>query len=250
MEAGFVREQSNNLPEATSMMIFDFFWENERFKFIDDPDEVEDKLKPVIFPNEIKYEDSLRKKEEIKGDFQKSVKPTFDPDVAKNMGFDVEKVAKFIKKEKGMEEVKETLESFAQLPDEEIFKRLNLSQSELMLLQFPSCVTVPESNVDLDNTPGQRSQLNGETNFSDEQKKISTYLSSLSEGHIGKLQLLKSGKIRLILGALKFDLDSITPLISKHEVVSIRTNTDAGEMVTLGNMEQKIMFDPDVESFF
>lgn len=69
----------------------------------------------------------------------------------------------------------------------------------------------------------------------------------LPEGYIGKLQIMRSGKVKLIMGSMEYRLDSINSLRSKHEAVCIKTNSNGGDLTVLGYPQQKLSFVPNVD---
>lgn len=80
------------------------------------------------------------------------------------------------------------------------------------------------------------------------QKVDNTSISSFPEGHIGKLQVLKSGRTRLLIGNNYFDLDSLSGLATKNHVVSIRTEGDTGDLTVLGFVDKKLTFSSNLET--
>jgi len=77
------------------------------------------------------------------------------------------------------------------------------------------------------------------------QKKLS--LKDASEGYIGKLQLLKSGKARLLLGDVSLDVTVGTPCGFLQDVVSVHTENERSEMICLGHVKQRLICTPDFE---
>ncbi|KFM80160.1 DNA-directed RNA polymerase III subunit RPC4, partial [Stegodyphus mimosarum] len=203
--------------------------------FIDDgdDDDFEDALKPVLFP----LQNSLKNEE--KKEIKKETLNFENEDIAKEMGYDIKQVAKFIKKEKGVEEeeIKEP-----DVPQNRVSKFFTSADPQLLLLQFPQCITAKQKNDELDSDRHPKAQVNTENIPSNDQKMNTTSLSALPEGLVGKFQVLKSGKARLVFGSLNFDLDSINSLCSRHEVASVKTSSNSGDIVVLGNMEYKMKF--------
>jgi len=70
----------------------------------------------------------------------------------------------------------------------------------------------------------------------------------LLEGQIGKLQILKSGKLRLVLGECKFWLHKGVKVNFREElaVVKIDTETKTGDIISLGEINERIMVIPDI----
>ncbi|XP_039254815.1 DNA-directed RNA polymerase III subunit RPC4-like [Styela clava] len=77
-------------------------------------------------------------------------------------------------------------------------------------------------------------------------------LEELSEGYVGKLQVMKSGKCRLLLGNIILDLTKGTHSSFQEELVSVRLPPEGqdsaqGHMTVLGNISNKIICTPDME---
>ncbi|GFT49569.1 uncharacterized protein NPIL_690111 [Nephila pilipes] len=204
-----------------------------RDDFIDDGDDsnCEESIKPVIFP--IKETKIKNEKIEKGESFQ-------NQDFAKEMGFDIQKIAKFIKKEKTDEEkVPVVKPDLSKVPQNEITQLVTNNDSPFFLLELPECITAETADYQ------PKEQSVPETS---NEKKNATNLSSMPDGRIGKLQILKSGRVRLKLSSLYYYLDVKYSLKTKHEIVSIKTDSNPGEIITLGNCESKISILPDINS--
>lgn len=72
-------------------------------------------------------------------------------------------------------------------------------------------------------------------------------IHDLPEGQIGKLQVLKSGKLRLVLGECKFWLHPGVKINFKEELFVVKTDTESksGEIINLGNVKERIIVVPD-----
>ncbi|GFW86887.1 uncharacterized protein TNCV_2810421 [Trichonephila clavipes] len=107
-----------------------------RDDFIDDGDDSnssEELAKPIIFP----IKESKVKKEKIENgeSFQ-------NHDFAKEMGFDIQKIAKFIKKEKTEEEqIPVVKPDLSKVPKNEVNDLITSSNSPFFLLELPECIT-------------------------------------------------------------------------------------------------------------
>ncbi|GFQ88014.1 uncharacterized protein TNCT_96631 [Trichonephila clavata] len=206
-----------------------------RDDFIDDGDDSnssEELVKPIIFP----IKESKVKKEKVENgeSFQ-------NQDFAKEMGFDIHKIAKFIKKEKTEEErIPVVKPDLSKVPKNEVTDLITSKDSPFFLLELPECITAEAT----DYQPHEQSA----PETSKEIKKNTTNLSSMPDGSIGKLQILKSGRARLKFGSLYYYLDVKCSLKTKHEIVSIKTDTNPGEIITLGNCESKLSVLPDINS--
>nr|XP_015908807.2 DNA-directed RNA polymerase III subunit RPC4 [Parasteatoda tepidariorum] len=123
-----------------------------RDDFIDDDDEYDedDDVKPIIYPCHLDAE-KIKKEIPPKKKFE-------DEEFAKGLGFDVERIAKFIKKEKcadaaiKQDEVNMDLES-----DNEIYNLIKQDKHQLFLLQFPKFFAVEQAeDQQKDSLPEQK----------------------------------------------------------------------------------------------
>lgn len=86
-----------------------------------------------------------------------------------------------------------------------------------------------------------------------EHEKTRCSLDQLSEGYVGKLQVMKSGRSRLIMGGIVLDLNAGTPPsfleeLAAVEVPSSDQNSESGMISVLGNVAHKVICSPDMES--
>ncbi|XP_068703947.1 DNA-directed RNA polymerase III subunit RPC4-like isoform X1 [Montipora foliosa] len=136
--------------------------------------------------------------------------------------------------------------------DESTILSLLSSQSEeeqkLLFLQFPDVLPIKLVSGDeeeckpADETPDEQpiDERKPKT-----QKKLS--LKNASEGYVGKLQLLKSGKARLLLGDVSLDVTMGTPCGFLQDVVSVHTENNRSEMICLGHVKHRLICTPDFE---
>ncbi|NP_001089656.1 polymerase (RNA) III (DNA directed) polypeptide D, 44kDa L homeolog [Xenopus laevis] len=74
-------------------------------------------------------------------------------------------------------------------------------------------------------------------------------LRDVSEGHIGKLFVRKSGKVQLQLGKVMLDVTMGTSCSFLQELVSVSVGESrGGEMMVLGHIQHKLVCSPDFES--
>ncbi|XP_076825190.1 DNA-directed RNA polymerase III subunit RPC4-like isoform X1 [Clavelina lepadiformis] len=134
------------------------------------------------------------------------------------------------------------------------------SEEQLMLFQIPDTVPgIPPSkdapSIMVKQEPGVSSvkQEPVEQNQENDSESICG-IDQLSEGPIGKLQIMKSGKCKLVLGGITLDLKIGTPSSFAEELVSIRLPPDGspdtakGHLSVLGNVENKVVCIPDMSS--
>ncbi|KAL1439947.1 hypothetical protein MTO96_009774 [Rhipicephalus appendiculatus] len=73
-------------------------------------------------------------------------------------------------------------------------------------------------------------------------------LSQFPEGYVGKLQVMKSGRVRLVLGAVSLSVDTGTHLSFHQELTSMRLSEDGeADFSVLGHVLHKLICLPDME---
>lgn len=121
----------------------------------------------------------------------------------------------------------------------------SLAGEQLLFFQFPDVLPVKtdESPMPVDKEASAEQTASEEK--PKEQKKLS--LKDASEGYIGKLQLLRSGKARLLLGDVSLDVTTGTPCGFLQDVVSVHTEDNRSEMICLGHVKHRMICTPDFE---
>lgn len=74
--------------------------------------------------------------------------------------------------------------------------------------------------------------------------------NNLEEGQIGKIQLYKSGKVKLLIGDTHYDLSIGSLSNYRQDVISISTNQEEhiGTMIHLGEIQTKLIATPNWEN--
>lgn len=73
-------------------------------------------------------------------------------------------------------------------------------------------------------------------------------LQNFPEGYVGKLQVLKSGRVRLLLGDVALTVDVGTRMSSRHDLISLRMPEFGGaDAYNLGQVKHKLICLPDME---
>lgn len=90
---------------------------------------------------------------------------------------------------------------------------------------------------------------NPKVEFNDDEKKsgFKCTIHDLPEGQIGKLQIMKSGRLRLVLGECKFWLHEGVKINFIEELAVVKTDCEnkTGEIVNLGRILDRIIVVPD-----
>lgn len=113
-----------------------------------------------------------------------------------------------------------------------------------ILLQFPDCLPGLESTGDDEsktNRPGE-SQNKPKTEF--------CTLNSLKPGLLGKLQILQSGKARLLVGENSLIVDLGSQLSFRQDLLAAKLDTakSEGDLINLGPVSNTLICSPDWES--
>ncbi|KAM8708441.1 hypothetical protein ACLKA7_015419 [Drosophila subpalustris] len=133
---------------------------------------------------------------------------------------------------------------------------LDATQSQIFVMQLPNvlpCVTddaddapaatekpaPPSTSTERANSPIPTSTAGNAPKHS--------VLHQLEEGQIGKILRYKSGRVKLLLGDTRFDLDMGLESGFLQELMSISSNREqrSGDMINLGTIQAKLKATPD-----
>ncbi|CAH1793901.1 unnamed protein product, partial [Owenia fusiformis] len=143
-----------------------------------------------------------------------------------------------------------TPEDISKMTCQDLFMRPQKSEhGDLIFLQLPDSLpgaplTKPDERPKKPTDKAPNSQP--EKDISEDMKKCT--LNDISEGYIGKLQVLKSGKTRLLLGNVNLDVSMGTPCGFLQDLVSVQIAGETGDMCSLGNIKHRLVCLPDFES--
>lgn len=213
--------------------------EEERLKnflkddFIGDEFEYDD-IKPVKLPlvTQIKCEEELKPdlmkikiKKEPKEEEEEEMKSIDDIHMPKK---------EEIKKEEYAEDNEKTVD--------EIFTNNSIPESgTFVFFQFPKC---PLKSYLVDDVKSKSSDTDNDAN-NDENDEV---FKDIPEGLIGKLLILKSGKVILRLGSMSFNVENGTNIGFLQEVVSLKVNEESKDLHVLGYLNNRIVCLPDINS--
>nr|CAB3265033.1 DNA-directed RNA polymerase III subunit RPC4 [Phallusia mammillata] len=127
---------------------------------------------------------------------------------------------------------------------------------KLVVFQLPDVLPgiVPsreDEKIHVKQEPGTQKKDGNKTKDKEEEK---CDLASLSEGKIGKIQVLKSGKCRLILGNVVLNLKTGVSSCFSEELISVKLPPEdspsdiKGHVSVLGSVDHKLICCPDIES--
>ncbi|XP_049766612.1 DNA-directed RNA polymerase III subunit RPC4 [Schistocerca serialis cubense] len=233
-----------------------------RDDFVDDPAALDKSFAPVELPM-IKREKNV--KQEIKTEVKPEIKKEKDVD-------EIEKTVISVKQEKPDKNDVETMQTdfgghSAQTGAEnEMHRIFNSTEPQLIFFQFPDCL--PGLKPEQSSGPARPSTARPSTaarpstsakppapaehsaNETDSDNSNRCTLKDLSEGLIGKVQLLKSGRARLVLGDTVLNLEMGTQLGFRQDVICVNLDpsTHGGEMINLGPVNNRIICSPDLET--
>uniref|UniRef100_A0A1B6CWU7 DNA-directed RNA polymerase III subunit RPC4 n=1 Tax=Clastoptera arizonana TaxID=38151 RepID=A0A1B6CWU7_9HEMI len=137
------------------------------------------------------------------------------------------------------------------LPD---FVKTSASNPQYLFLQLPNCLPGLKPEVDqprhgqkVESGPSTSTTTINDTEIKPEEKRCT--LNTLAPGCIGKLQILKSGQARLVLGDIKLTVQLGTQVAFKENLISLNLekNTHSGDMVNMGPLVTRFVVSPDWE---
>ncbi|GIY15011.1 DNA-directed RNA polymerase III subunit RPC4 [Caerostris darwini] len=168
---------------------------------------------------------------------------------------DVENIKPVIKKEQ--EDVTENLKDpegkvfelkVKQETPEKIVDNL-FREDTLMLFQLPTCLFFEKSHHDV-NQPAKKGATSIQQVGKDDNPQNNIAGASFKdapEGYLGKLQVMKSGQMRLVFGSISLAVDLEVNEERLSEVVSIPVEDKNGDFIVLGKVSQRIIPHPILE---
>ncbi|XP_071505799.1 DNA-directed RNA polymerase III subunit RPC4-like [Diadema antillarum] len=133
-----------------------------------------------------------------------------------------------------------------------LFMKSRKSEGEPLFFQLPD--TLPGLPIAEEEEEDRKPVISGGSvqNSKNSTKKRPCTLKDLPEGFLGKLQVLKSGKTRLVLtNGVTLDVTMGTPCGFLQDLVSVRIRDgedETSEMLTLGHIKHRIICTPNFES--
>lgn len=125
------------------------------------------------------------------------------------------------------------------------------SNGQLLFFQLPDALPIKSMGRDdlsvkmEPGVPQEKEILNDE----DIEEKLKDFsFQNVSEGHIGKLQIHKSGKVKMRLGNVLLDVSLGTPCGFLQDLISVHPNKTPAEMVSLGHINNRLIAIPDYTS--
>ncbi|CAD6208995.1 GSCOCG00003642001-RA-CDS [Cotesia congregata] len=127
-----------------------------------------------------------------------------------------------------------------------------IKQSGLMMLRFPDCLPgFPKTEENAGPSSEEHQALTGSddqsANILNNITKLCT-LRDLQPGVIGKLQILKSGKARLVLGENSLVVEVGSRIGFRQDIIAAKINDENKEMINLGPVDSTLICTPDFEN--
>ncbi|KAI8522223.1 DNA-directed RNA polymerase III subunit RPC4 [Branchiostoma belcheri] len=124
------------------------------------------------------------------------------------------------------------------------------NDGEMLFFQLPDTLPILPPSRDDD---GRREVKKEEGKVKQEKEEdkpageLPSVLPNMAEGYIGKLQVLKSGRTRLVLGDVALDVNMGSHCSFHQELVSVRHDAEAqtGDMTILGPVKHRLVCTPD-----
>ncbi|XP_003492730.1 DNA-directed RNA polymerase III subunit RPC4 [Bombus impatiens] len=132
---------------------------------------------------------------------------------------------------------------------ESIPKIIENKANSYILMQFPDCLPGLVGGAE-DTRPTRSNNANYEKENESKQQTEFCTLNSLKPGILGKLQILKSGKARLLLGENNLTVDVGSHLSFRHDLIAAKVDTEnlIGDLINLGPVTSTLICSPDWES--
>ncbi|OAD60542.1 DNA-directed RNA polymerase III subunit RPC4, partial [Eufriesea mexicana] len=114
---------------------------------------------------------------------------------------------------------------------------------------FPDCLPGLEGSAE-DTRPNRSNTANYEKENETKSETEFCTLNSLKHGVLGKLQILKSGKARLLLGENNLIVDVGSHPSFRQDLIAAKVDTEAssGDLINLGPVRNTLICSPDWES--
>ncbi|XP_034186141.1 RNA polymerase III subunit C53 [Osmia lignaria lignaria] len=118
-----------------------------------------------------------------------------------------------------------------------------------ILMQFPDCLPGLMSSAD-DTRPNRSNTSNFEKENENKSETEMCTLNSLKPGILGKLQILKSGKTRLLLGENNLIVEVGSHLSFRQDLIAAKVDNEklSGDLINLGPVSSTLICSPDWES--
>ncbi|XP_039627509.1 DNA-directed RNA polymerase III subunit RPC4 [Polypterus senegalus] len=136
----------------------------------------------------------------------------------------------------------------------ELFQKMSLStEDELLFIQLPDTIpgqsaTTSEKISKTETKPEEKHSLPFKSHDTLKNENTPT-LADFTEGHIGKIQIRKSGRVQLVLGEVALDVSEGAAFSFLQQLVSIRLSEGrTGDLTILGNVKHKLVCSPDFEA--
>ncbi|KAJ8672898.1 hypothetical protein QAD02_004159 [Eretmocerus hayati] len=120
--------------------------------------------------------------------------------------------------------------------------------STFVLMQLPDCLPGLRTDEKQVDPKAKKSAQPSSENEKSELDKFCT-LNNLKEGLLGKLQILRSGKARLVLGDNDLIVDVGSNLSFRQDLIAAKINgKETGNLINLGSVDNLLICSPDWES--
>ena len=122
------------------------------------------------------------------------------------------------------------------------------SNGQLLFFQLPDALPIKSMGRDDPSVKMEPGVSQGKEILNDEdiEEKLQDFsFQNVSEGHIGKLQIHKSGKVKMRLGNVLLDVSLGTPCGFLQDLISVHPNKTPAEMVLLGHINNRLIAIPD-----
>ncbi|XP_048505406.1 DNA-directed RNA polymerase III subunit RPC4 isoform X2 [Athalia rosae] len=123
--------------------------------------------------------------------------------------------------------------------------------NDYILIQFPDCLPGLRTDDELSDPKAKKATDSSTENSNENSIKTEhCKLSNLKEGILGKLQILKSGQARLVLGENKLIMDVGSHISFRQDLIAAKLDLEnlTGDLINLGRVSSTFICLPDWES--
>nr|CAD7454378.1 unnamed protein product [Timema tahoe] len=124
-------------------------------------------------------------------------------------------------------------------------------EPQLLLLQLPDCLPGLKPDDQAVRGPARPSTVaKTSTENPPEAEEMNCTLHTLPEGLLGKVQILKSGRVRILMGENVLYVEKGTDISFKQDLVAVDLDegTHGGKMISLGPVKARLICSPDWEN--
>ena len=150
-------------------------------------------------------------------------------------------------------DVKDKIDSPQEPELKDLFSADRSDEEQLLFFQFPDTLPIKPISQDTEDLKSETKSGVDSKNKGQAMDQMSDHLKrftfqNVSEGLIGRLTVHKSGKVKMHLGNVSLDVSLGTPCGFLQDLVSVRTDREPAEMISLGHVAHRLIACPDYKA--